>query len=82
MATHAMLGVYRQCWVQRGPALLMHSDGEGAVSNDTAEASLNPEGAELRARARRRIRPPADRARKPADGRGEQIFAEGVLCSF
>eukprot|EP00959_Pyramimonas_sp_CCMP1952_P345138 7228022-Pyramimonas_sp.AAC.1 len=51
-AMHTILDAYHLCWMQRLPATVMHSDGEGASGDDAPQAILKAKGAPLRIRAR------------------------------
>eukprot|EP00959_Pyramimonas_sp_CCMP1952_P015311 324250-Pyramimonas_sp.AAC.1 len=47
-----MPGAHRQSPAQRGPAVTMHTDGEGALKNGAAEAILEAKGTASCIRAR------------------------------
>lgn len=48
----SILDAHHQCWMQFRPAMVLYSDGEGALNNDAAKAVLKAKGTEMRTRAR------------------------------
>eukprot|EP00959_Pyramimonas_sp_CCMP1952_P379043 7939818-Pyramimonas_sp.AAC.1 len=48
----AILDAYHYCWIAyHGPFKVLHSDGEGALNNDTVKATMANKGTMLRIRA-------------------------------